>query len=154
MSDLKRAASSPPGIQDDKKQCLSDSMESDDLSDETLLHSKAGEYLSSTLIETPRPTRPSYAATTASKSLNTRVNILSVEIRDALHDELKALLCDPYILDMQSKALAAELGSEISSLKRQLRERKEAITKLQDRVDELEQHGRRKIWNQKMVEAC
>lgn len=142
MSDSKRVASSPPGVQDDKKLCLSDSMESDDFSDQTILHSLAGDFLSSTLAETPRSSKTTYASATALKSSSTKASFLSPEIRNALHDELKALLCDPYILDMQSKALAAELRTEINSLKRQLQERDEVIIKLNDRVDELEQYGR------------
>ncbi|KAL8608722.1 hypothetical protein ACOMHN_067674 [Nucella lapillus] len=69
-------------------------------------------------------------------------------------EDLKAALGDPDILELISKAVAAQvvepLRKEISGLRKTLTElhstiesKEQQIMKLQDRVDELEQYGRR-----------
>ena len=72
----------------------------------------------------------------------------------ALKRQLKAIMCDPEVLGMISRAVAAqvtttfrkemaELKQQLAERDRQLADRDTQILKLQDQVDSLEQYGRR-----------
>ena len=62
-------------------------------------------------------------------------------------EELRAQLMDPVVLDFVSKAVAAQVNSEIRKeiawLKVKMEEKDKEIQRLQEQVDSLEQYGRR-----------
>eukprot|EP00745_Piridium_sociabile_P044228 TRINITY_DN92305_c0_g1_i2.p1 TRINITY_DN92305_c0_g1~~TRINITY_DN92305_c0_g1_i2.p1 ORF type:complete len:311 (-),score=57.34 TRINITY_DN92305_c0_g1_i2:195-1127(-) len=128
----KRAATSPPQEDsDEKRACLSTEDSSFDVdSEDTIIHSN---FLSSTLLDS-QSTDPAMSH-----------NI------SPLVGELKAALGDPSILDMISQAVAAtvtaqvkeHLRKEIGDLKEIIERKDSEIILLTDRVDELEQYGRR-----------
>ncbi|KAL8600420.1 hypothetical protein ACOMHN_052837 [Nucella lapillus] len=125
----KRLASSPLVDSDDKRQCLqsvdSSFVDSESDPDATIIDTQ---YTSSCVTDSSF----AMADTDTSKSVK---------------DEVRAALTDPDIISLFSKCVAAEVQKaivkEISVLKEKLFEKDREIQSLQDKVDELEQCGRR-----------
>ena len=126
----KRTAESP--LSDDgyeKRQC--DSAEDNSFlatdSDLTIIDP---EFLSSTALDHPAPEM-------ASGSDRGR----------SVKDDLKAALCDPDVLELISKAVAAQVSSqlrkEIAGLRDKVAEKDREILFLKDQIDSLEQYSRR-----------
>ena len=126
----KRTAESP--LSDDgyeKRQC--DSAEDNSFlatdSDLTIIDP---EFLSSTALDHPAPEM-------ASGSDRGR----------SVKDDLKAALCDPDVLELISKAVAAQVSSqlrkEIAGLRDKVAEKDKEILFLKDQIDSLEQYSRR-----------
>ena len=122
----KRSATSPLQMDSAKKSCLSDSINDND--DTIITHD---EFMSSSMMEEGHSDR-------GGSEVNSHVK------------DLKAALGDPHILEMISKAVTAglqkdirDLKSTVESLKQVIEAKDSEIMKLQDRVDELEQYGRR-----------
>ncbi|KAL8577764.1 hypothetical protein ACOMHN_001633 [Nucella lapillus] len=129
----KRPASSPLQEETGKLTCLlSDESVVDMDGDDTIINP---DFLSSTVLED----HPGKALGDTSFSQT---------------EELKAVFGDPHVLEMISKAVAAQileplrkeiqgLRSTIEELNAKIDSKDRQIMKLQDRVDELEQYGRR-----------
>jgi len=67
---------------------------------------------------------------------------LSAEVRQALREELRAVLFDPVIIELQSKAVAAVLQEHIKNLQIQMTVRDKEIEELKKKNDDLEQYTR------------
>ena len=85
----------------------------------------------------------SYAAAVAQ---TTELSFLSKsklpdEFRDALKAELRSVLFDPLVLDLQSKAVAAELCTEINSLRKQIADLHTQIQARDKRIEALEKYN-------------
>ncbi|KAL8593008.1 hypothetical protein ACOMHN_017938 [Nucella lapillus] len=129
----KRLASSPLQDENEKRFCLTSEenvVETDE--ERTIIDT---DFLSSSFLED----HPSVAGRPKSSSHM---------------EELKAALGDPHILEMISKAVAAQvldplrkdilgIHSKIEGLRATIEAKDRQILKLEDRVDELEQYGRR-----------
>lgn len=85
-------------------------------------------------------------------SLSEASDFLSSTVIDSdagrsVKEQVKLALSDPEVLELLSKAIAAQvshqLRNEITSLKKALEQKDRDISRLQDKVDELEQYGRR-----------
>ena len=125
----------------DKRPCLNDSDVTDTDADATIISSQ--EIMSSTVMDTPPPSRPSFHKQASYSDVVKSPNPGSLELRQILREELKSMFSDPVFLEAQSKALASELKREIEELKQQVKERDAAIASLRAKVDDLEQYTRR-----------
>lgn len=157
----KRKYLSPEQAEAEKRLCFSDSPSSVTSSDFECTEIYDPRYLSSTMIEADKPhagmsNLTSYAAAataaiklTSSESSSPATSGLPNDLREALRVELRAILFDPVVLDVQSKAIAAELHKEIVVLKKQLTDlhgkikaRDEKIFALEKKCDDMEQYSR------------
>ncbi|KAL8610822.1 hypothetical protein ACOMHN_056677 [Nucella lapillus] len=125
--DNKRLASSPLLEETaGKRACADDNSFFECDSDSTIIDSN---YLSSTRLESP----PAIMSHTDQPS-------------GSIREEVRAALVDPVVLELMSKAVAAQVTSqlreEIKSLREQLAAKDVAIKTLQDQVDAMEQYGR------------
>ena len=88
------------------------------------------EFLSSTVLDNPAPEMAS-----------------GIDIGRSIKDDLKAALCDPDVLELISKAVAAQVSSqlrkEIAGLRDKVAEKDREILFLKDQIDSLEQYSRR-----------
>ena len=70
-----------------------------------------------------------------------------IDIGRSIKDDLKAALCDPDVLELISKAVAAQVSSqlrkEIAGLRDKVAEKDREILFLKDQIDSLEQYSRR-----------
>ncbi|KAL8583195.1 hypothetical protein ACOMHN_053708 [Nucella lapillus] len=133
----KRTAHSPLSDEKDEKRLREDPFDADSDPDTTIINA---DFLSSSVIE-------------GEDFIDSRVSsgdILAAMATDSgLKKELQftTLLCEPDIIEMISKVVAAQfsdiLKNEIASLKDHLAAKDKEIVLLKDKVDELEQYGRR-----------
>nr|KAG5703329.1 hypothetical protein BaRGS_025571 [Batillaria attramentaria]KAG5710831.1 hypothetical protein BaRGS_026982 [Batillaria attramentaria] len=113
-------------------------------SETTILSPDNPDFMSSTLIDD----------TSQSGSTGAMATHLIAHPPPSLKDDIKAVFYDPEVLDLLSKALAAQVTSavrkeivdlkqEILGLKEQVQEKDRQILQLTDRLDEQEQYSRR-----------
>ena len=126
----KRTAESP--LSDDgyeKRQCGS-AEDNSFLATDSDLTIVDPEFLSSTVLDNPAPEMAS-----------------GIDIGRSIKDDLKAALCDPDVLELISKAVAAQVSSqlrkEIAGLRDKVAEKDREILFLKDQIDSLEQYSRR-----------
>ena len=126
----KRTAESP--LSDDgyeKRQCGS-AEDNSFLATDSDLTIVDPEFLSSTVLDNPAPEMAS-----------------GIDIGRSIKDDLKAALCDPDVLELISKAVAAQVSSqlrkEIAGLRDKVAEKDRKILFLKDQIDSLEQYSRR-----------
>ena len=126
----KRTAESP--LSDDgyeKRQCGS-AEDNSFLATDSDLTIVDPEFLSSTVLDNPAPEMAS-----------------GIDIGRSVKDDLKAALCDPDVLELISKAVAAQVSSqlrkEIAGLRDKVAEKDREILILKDQIDSLEQYSRR-----------
>ena len=121
-SGLKRTADSPLSGEEKRHRTVGDSVADD--SDATIINSS---FLSSTVLDDLPHTMSAGEST--------------------MKEHLKAALCDPDVLELISKAVAAQvsdqLRKELAGLKEKLSEKDREISSLKDQVDALEQYSRR-----------
>ena len=135
----KRSASSP--LKEDgfvKRACVEDSfLESD--SETTIINP---DFLTSTLLDSSElGTSSTFTSTPEMSAAGIGTGTGSVG------EQLRAQLMDPVVLDFVSKAVAAQVNSEIRKeiawLMVKMEEKDKEIQRLQEQVDGLEQYGRR-----------
>ena len=126
----KRTAESP--LSDDgyeKRQCGS-AEDNSFLATDSDLTIVDPEFLSSTVLDNPAPEMAS-----------------GIDIGRSIKDDLKTALCDPDVLELISKAVAAQVSSqlrkEIAGLRDKVAEKDREILFLKDQIDSLEQYSRR-----------
>ena len=119
----KRTAESP--LSDDgyeKRQCGS-AEDNSFLATDSDLTIIDPEFLSSTVLDNPAPEMASGS-----------------DIGRSIKDDLKEALCDPDVLELISKAVAAQVSSQ---LRKEVAEKDREILFLKDQIDSLEQYRRR-----------